>query len=127
MIGAAPEAVESALMRQHGLRRSPVIDALRGRITVRQLRVMVENLAPDPAIQSALAGSTWGDQPWMLHDLTTQLRALVAITFNINRPRGTAPLTLEPLPHPTPSVEESITEEQAAAEAELLALMHRKG
>lgn len=121
--------------------RNPVLDAIRGSvdqggefedtITVRQLRVMLENLPPDNALDRKL-GSRWGDQMRLLHDISSSLRDLIGLTYNINRPKGKP--AFEPEHLPTPEEAEQRTErrspEQIASDRahlrEVLALPQRK-
>ncbi len=115
------------MLRQYPGRGNPVRRALTGRLPVRQLRVMVEHLDLDRPLSLALGGGGWVYPDWMLHDVSAQLRALVAMTHNIHRDKGSQPLELVPLWHPALDVDDEISTEQSAAEAELSALMHREG
>lgn len=88
--------------------RDPVFDALRGKISIRQLRVMLENLPTDNAIVRELHGR-WGDDQRIAHDISSSLRILITQHDNLYRPRGTA--ALEPKFLPTP---ETMAQELAA-------------
>lgn len=99
IIGEFPEAYEAALLATYPAQGNPVIDALHGSISVRQLRVMVENLPPDNAAARKRNG-VWGDRERLVHDVTTQLRFLRADLFNIVR--GTQPPITDPELFPTP-------------------------
>ena len=105
--------------------RNPVLDALRGHITTRQLRVMVEQLPADGTLNEALGGTRWLDTDWVLYDVSTQLRALNANLGNIFRAKGQPP-HWPPTLLPRPARDEEPDEERAAAEAELDALIKRK-
>jgi hypothetical protein len=108
--------------------RNPVLDAIRGAIdrggefehtiSVRQLRVMLENLPPANAIDREL-GSRWGDFERLLHDISSGVRDLTALTYNINRPKGQAALESKHLPTPEELEQQEAAErtpEQAVAE-----------
>lgn len=95
---------------------------------MRRLRVLVEHLVPDGPLQEALGGTLWGEQEWLLHDISTHLRALTAMTHNVHRGASQPPVTLEPLPHPVAAGDDErqlVDEEQRQIEAHLTALMHR--
>ena len=74
------------------------------------------------------SGSRWLDEDWLLWDVANHLRLLTTLTHNINRGKS-APMDFEALPRPDAedSAGDVVTAEQAAAEAELSALVHRKG
>jgi len=72
------------------------LDALQGRISVRQLRVMIENLPPDGPVAWCLRdGDTWGETEWLLYDVSTQLRVLNTRLANRYRAKGTKEVELE--------------------------------
>lgn len=75
MIGEAPEAVEAALMQFYPGQGNPVLQALRGQISPRQLRVMIEHLPQNNPIGRELDGP-WNDLHVLIHDVSTQLRLL---------------------------------------------------
>ena len=78
---------------------NPVIDALAGRISDRQLRVMLENLPPDnPVAWEYRDGDTWGETEWLLHDVSSALRALVTGYSNVHRAKGKPERETEYLP-----------------------------
>jgi len=81
-------------------RGNPVMDALRGDISTRQLRVMVENLPPDNAAARLIRGA-WGDLERLVHDVSCQLRLLNASYHNVNREKGKSPIE-DPELLPTP-------------------------
>lgn len=89
---------------------NPVLAAIRGDISTRQLRVMVEHLPPDNPVAWHL-GYRWGDIERLLHDISSQLRLYRADFYNAHRdPKKSRPME-EPELIPTP-------EEVAAREAE---------
>lgn len=75
------------------------MDTLRGTTAVRQLRIMIDHLPPNNAVQRELAGP-WDDKTWLLHDVSTQLRRLNANFYNKNRPKGQAAEAVKPVPTP---------------------------
>ena len=87
---------------------------------------MVEHLDVDAPLSRALGRTEWLAADWLLHDISTHLRSLTAMTFNVHRPKGSPPLELHELPYPSTGTVE-ISEEQAAAEAELLEHLHSGG
>lgn len=86
LIGFAPEAYEAALLAAYPGRPNPIIQALCGELSVRELRVMLEHLPPGNAAQRELEGP-WGDQEWLLYDVSSYLRYLRTDFFNANRGR----------------------------------------
>lgn len=74
-------------------RGNPVMDALHGKISIRQLRVMVEHLPPDNAAARDERGP-WGDLERIAHDSNSQIRFLRAEVYNIVR--GDKPPITEP-------------------------------
>lgn len=81
MIGEAPEAVEAALMQFYPGQGNPVLQALRGLISTRQLRVMIEHLPQNNPIGRELDGP-WTDLHLLIRDVSTQLRFLRAEVHN---------------------------------------------
>lgn len=104
---------------------NPVLDALRGQITVRRLRVMVEQLPADRRVSEAVGNTEWLDDQWLLHDISSQLRRLNAAIATIFRPKGSPEPTWEPLPTPRTDRGEP-DEQQLQSESELDALIRRK-
>lgn len=86
-------------MAEYPGQRNPIVDALRGKISLRKLRLMVEHLPPDNAVARLLRGP-WGDPERIAHDSNTQLRSLRAELFNIVR--GDKPPITDPDLLPTP-------------------------
>lgn len=79
---------------------NPVINALKGKISTRQLRVMIEHLPKPNAVTREIAGNDWHDVEWMLWDVSTQLRLLRTNFYNANRGNDTPAEKFEPLPNP---------------------------
>lgn len=80
-------------------RGNPVMDALRGKISVRQLRVMVEHLPPNNAAARLLNGR-WGDLERLIHDCSSQLRLFNTNYYNVNREKGKRAIEADLLPTP---------------------------
>lgn len=121
LIGAAPEAYEAALLQTYGSGANPIMDALRGKISVRQLRVMLEHLPANNAASRELS-DVWGDEMRIHHDTNTQIRNLLALTYNIHRGKGAASANVKPLPTPESAkdVIEERTPEQIQEERDYL-------
>lgn len=81
-------------------RENPVLDALWGDVTIRELEVMIRHLPADNAAARELHGR-WDDLRWMIWDISTQLRINNTNIGNIYRTEGT-PVVTEPelLPNP---------------------------
>ena len=75
--------------------RDPLREASQGKISVRQLRVMVEHLPPGNPAARVL--DPWRDTEHLLHDISTQLRGL-NVNF-VSAMGGNAP---EFVPYPKP-------------------------
>lgn len=107
--------------------RDPVAEYMRGQISLRKLRVMVEHLPPGNA--AARVVSPWSDVENLLHDIDSQLRALRALTYNIHR--GKDQLAEQPDFIPKPPTRQQREADQRAAEqharerAELLTTIAR--
>lgn len=107
--------------------RDPLAEYLNGRVSFRQLRVMVEHLPPGSAVHRA-ANGPWGDQDWVLHDVSSRLRDLLVLTSNLNRPKNAAPRHPEYLPSPQqPGDPVPVDDGPEQAQLELRALIHRGG
>lgn len=57
--------------------RDPIAQYLRGRISTRQLRVLVEGLPPDSAFHRAVRENDWNDNEWIARDTNSVLRVLL--------------------------------------------------
>ena len=86
---------------------------------------MVQAIELDRPLQKGLGGSVWLDRDWMLHDIDAFIRHLYASYATVHSAKGNPPVHLEPMPYPSSGLPE-VDEEQAAIEAELLAVVHRK-
>lgn len=109
-----------------------MLATLRGRLSVRQLQIMVDGLEMDRPLSRALGGGRWTEQDWVLHDIDTAVRMLTEAFLNVNRKTGEPPVHLGTWPTPdTGDLDEQadgpVDPEQAQIEAELQALMHSGG
>lgn len=68
--------MEAALLQVYAP-RDPLAEAIRGDISVRQLRVMVAHLPAGSAYHRARQGP-WTDGEYLLHDVDSRLRDVVA-------------------------------------------------
>lgn len=92
--------------------RDPLKEILTGRITLRQFRIMVENLPPKGPVARALNGR-WGDDDWMLFDISSRMRDLSAQLYNLFR--GTSP-PIEPAYLPKPEADSTEQPDMVLAE-----------
>lgn len=106
-----------------------MLQALRGELSVRQLRVMVDNLDLDRPLSRATGGGRWLEQDWLLHDVDTVLRKLAGAYLSVNRAAGEPAVDLGVWPSPDLDADAvpQVDEEQLAAEAQLHELMHSGG
>lgn len=83
---------------------------------------MAEHLPPGNPVQREINGP-WGDDQILAHDISSNLRALVALTANIHRPKGAAAIDPAFLPTPEERQEQAAQErpaEQVEAERDHL-------
>lgn len=129
--------MEAALLQNYAP-RDPVAEAMRGEITPRQLRVMIEHLPPGNAWQRAAYGP-WGDRERLQADTSNRLRdlmlqnsrllSLVAGALKVNNLQLGKPEYITP-PEPVESHDparadlDRAYEEQVATELD--AVMHRE-
>jgi hypothetical protein len=114
-------------MQAYPNRGNPVLDALTGRISVRQLRVMIEHLPPNNAVARALNGP-WGDIEYLLRDIANNGRVLNTSYYNTHRAKGLAAQPLELMPKPEISGQrpDAQDDEQVQSQREhLLAVLAR--
>lgn len=88
----------------------------RGEITLRQLRVLVENLPPDSALHRAARGHTWTDDTYLLAEIGDAVRDHATYTVAVNSKNPRSIKRPERLPRPVDEAEE----ERKAAEAQEL-------
>lgn len=82
-------------------------EALRGKISIRKLRVMLEHLPLDNAVARELHGR-WGDQMLLTHDISSSLRILITQQNNLYRAKGEQPAEPELIPVPDAMAPESV-------------------
>jgi len=75
LFGDFQEAADAALQATY--RSDPIARFLRGRISARQLRVLVEGLPPDSAFHRAARENDWADGDWINRDTNSVLRVLL--------------------------------------------------
>lgn len=74
-MGDAPELIEASLLQAYAP-RDPIAEFLHGRISARQLRVMIENLPPSsPWVREH---DPWTQTDYLLWHVESRLRDLVA-------------------------------------------------
>ncbi|WP_160051296.1 hypothetical protein [Nocardiopsis sp. FR26] len=85
-----------------------------GRVTLRQLRVLIEHLPPTSAAHRTARGHAWTDTEYLLAVIADAVRdhATVTVAANSKNPRSVK--RPDPLPRPTDQAEEA----RKAAEAE---------
>ena len=127
MIAAAPRAYEAALMASYPGRGNPVLDALRGKISLRQLAVMLEHLPAHNAAERELAGE-WDDLRWLAYDISCQLRVLNASIGNIFKKKGSPnrEAVMLPSPNDRQAPTQSVVPDRALYEADLQKVLNRK-
>lgn len=70
---------------------------------------MLEHLPPGNAAQRELAGH-WGDDQWIAHDISSQLRLLRADVYNALKGKNQDPANPDLLPTPDSPAEETVLE-----------------
>ncbi|WNM27555.1 hypothetical protein RN607_00715 [Demequina capsici] len=126
LIGQAPEAYEAALLQAYPERPNPIFEALNGRLSIRQLRVMVEHLPRGPVDREV--NGPWGDIEYLLHDIANSLRLLNTTYSNVHRPKGAPQRKPTFLPGPDDKKQDADprSEQQIQAEQDhLLAVLAR--
>lgn len=91
--------MEASLLQAYAP-RDPLREYFQGRLTLRQLRLMVEWLPLDAPAYRAAAGHAWTDETLLQWDISSQLRALNANLANLFREKGAPPVKPELLPAP---------------------------
>lgn len=112
LFGDHQEPADAALQATYAP-RDPVGEFLTGRITVRQLRVLLEGLPPDSAFHRSYRDNDWQDSDWIARDTNSNIRLLLW-TVQSALSKGSVP---RPDLLPSPAVEMS---EQEEADAEYL-------
>lgn len=113
--------------------RDPLGEYLQGKISFRQLRVMVENLPRDNSTPLGRAvNGPWNEQSYMLQALVWEMRRLNANYYNANREKGTEAMEPEVPPVPPLTEYQQATqqnkaprdERDIASETQLLAVLN---
>lgn len=89
-----------------------------GRVTLRQLRVLIEHLPPSSAMHRQARGHTWTDDTYLLAVIADAVRdhATVTVAANSKHPRQVK--RPEPMPRPTDHAEEARKAREAEATAQ---------
>ncbi|AQW55298.1 hypothetical protein ACIQPP_05615 [Streptomyces violaceusniger] len=109
VLGDHPEAVEADLIRYYG--GDPLAAYWRGRITLRKLRVLVENLPPDSATVRAANGHHWSHLHYAAADTRDLVELLLVAFINANRDPKKSPI---PWPEPSWRPGDRLPEDTAA-------------
>lgn len=91
--------MEASLLQAYSP-RDPLREYFQGRLSLRQLRLMIEWLPLDAPAYRAEAGHAWTDETLLQWDISSQLRALNTGLANLFREKGAEPATPEFLPAP---------------------------
>lgn len=73
LVGQYPEEADASL-QAHYAPRDPIAEFILGRISLRMLRVLIEQLPKESALVRAVRGHDWGDAEWILHDIDSLVR-----------------------------------------------------
>lgn len=73
VLGEYADEIDGSLQAQYAP-HDPIARFLRGEITLRALRVLINALPLDSAYVRAVRGHAWTDTEWLLHDVSSQLR-----------------------------------------------------
>lgn len=114
-------------MQAYPSRHNWVTEALLHRISPRQLRLMCEQLPPGNPVQREL-NTPWNELEYLVHDVSSNLRALRADVQNALRERGAAPAKPEFLPTPETvkgDADQRSPEQQQAEYDHLKAVLNR--
>src|SRR5690606_9806297 len=97
VLGDYPEAVEADLIRNYpGIGGGDPLGAFfRGEITLRQLRVLVENLPPDCASATRERGHDWTRRDYLAAEIADATRFLYALTASAYGANVPAPEPIE--------------------------------
>lgn len=91
--------MEASLLQAYSP-RDPLREYWQGKITLRQLRVMVEWLPMSAPAYRAAAGHAWSDETLLQWDISSQLRVLNANLANAFRDKDAEPHQPEFIPAP---------------------------
>ncbi len=102
---------------------NPLLDALEGRISTRQLRVMIEHLPPGNNAVSRQINGRWSDLETLLWHIDSDLRFIHTSFKNANRAKGVQALgdpELIPIPGENSKPTDARSKEQVVAEQDHL-------
>lgn len=91
--------MEASLLQAYAP-RDPLREYFQGRVSLRQLRLMVEHLPLDAPAYRAGAGHAWRDETVIQWDISSQLRILNANLSNMFRAKGAPAAEPDLLPSP---------------------------
>ncbi|WP_010549679.1 hypothetical protein [Brachybacterium paraconglomeratum] len=91
--------MEASLLQAYAP-RDPLREYFQGRVSLRQLRLMVEHLPLNAPAYRAAAGHGWTDETLLAWDASSQLRVLNAALANLFREKGAPPVQPDLLPAP---------------------------
>ncbi|MEE2040175.1 hypothetical protein Q8791_23440 [Nocardiopsis sp. CT-R113] len=92
-----------------------------GRVSLRQLRVLIEHLPPTSAYHRAARGHTWTDDTYLLAVIADAVRDHATVTVAVNSKNPRRVKRPDPMPRPVDHAEEA----RKAAEAEAAAKAFR--
>lgn len=69
-------------------------------MSLRRLRVLVENLPPNSASERARKGHHWTDVEYLLAEAADAGRVQAANYYNAHKPKTARPAKVDPLPRP---------------------------
>ena len=75
-------------------------------MTLRRLRVLIENLPPNSATERARKGHHWTDVEYLLAETADAGRIQAANYYNAHKPKTAKTAKVEPLPRPGESKDE---------------------
>lgn len=107
--------MEASLLQAYAP-RDPLREYFQGRVSLRQLRVMIEHLPLNAPAYRAAAGHAWTDETLLMHDVSSQLRVLNASLANLFRGKED-PIT-EPEFLPAPGIDNGHGDDDAIDEDE---------
>ncbi|XBH21614.1 hypothetical protein V5R04_15620 [Jonesiaceae bacterium BS-20] len=80
--------MEASLMQVYAP-RDPLREYLRGKITLRKLRVMIEGIPLTPATPiGRVVNGPWGDQERLFHAIASEMRLQRISFYNVHRAEG---------------------------------------
>lgn len=94
---------------------NPVIKALQGKISPRELRVMLEHLPPGNPLSREFNGP-WDNETVLLHAVANGLMRLNANYYNVHRQKGDKPESPDYIENPNDDYRDDTTPEASEAE-----------